>query len=414
MNSAQSKLSDARAYLRRVWRGSNGPADRANEFAKTEAAEFEMRATGFEGVLSRAGATHFAAADCSKLGVDSDLLEEFLNTPPRARLEREREHQMALGQPLYAVVYVSKAANTLSPHDQVRELKLSSTLRNYRTGIKSALVMQDGMFCQWLQGDVAEVEQVVARIKRDERHDGFMTLYRGVAPASLLDPWSMGLRSLYMGQGDAFERAQRLRFQAQDQPYTSPYDAWMAFTGVTNLRRTVDGRAAPIKEAELGEPITLVGSSSRIGTDMLVDAAKGERTALGVTRWGSVLDRDCDLQTVGGLMQVGQQTTYVASVSAKALRVGAVREAVQHRGRWVLSLADDDPARAHQLLEDLEAHTPEGHAPKSVAVVAPKWSHATREHVRHLLQMRAWPGEVHALDLRKHGSWRAMGELVAA
>ncbi len=382
--------------------------------ASTTQPEFEFRTTNFQGDPSghmQATRPHTAS---TTLAVESQLFDTFSRGTARARFQAELDSANPNADAAYALVYVSKAVGETTAHEQIRALKRAGALRNFESGVKCVLLTQDGMFCQWLQGDINAVERTWARIKKDARHDGAMTLFRGLAPPAMLDAWSMGLRSLYMGQGDAFERARRIAFAGRDQPFRTPFDAFMSFAGVTELGHTSAGGASPVRENEFDQHVVLIGMRSAAGAQVLTEAAKGERTALGITRWGSVIDHSCDLQTVSGVLHLRNMPTYVACVSVRALRVAAVREAVRHRRRFVVTLERDDIAELEHVLTQLELNTPPDFTPIGLAVVAPAWGADTRAHAEHLLKIRAWPGQIHAADLRKRGAWKVLAELAPA
>ncbi len=394
-----------------LFRGFGKPADsQAATWRATEAQNFSFRPTDFRDVVSRPFGVDVLDTDTDLRVPDSDLLAQFSESRPRLRYQAELRQQALSNTLQHAVVYISKSLSSEHEHDQLRNLRAESAVRNFRAGVNSSLVLQDGLFCQWLQGEEAAVESTLARIKRDPRHTALMTIYRGPAPLSMLDAWSMGLRNLYVGKGNAFARAQLLRYQASEAGYTKPRDAWTDFTGVTNQPKTLDGQPTAALSERLGEPITILGLRSRQGAQMLMSAAEGGESGLGVSRWASVLDANCDLQAVGGVLPLGKQPAYLAALSVRALRVAAVREAVRNRKRVVITLSHGDSAELNYILSSLEDNTPHDFAPTSLTVLAPEWTKAAAEHARHLLSLRDWPGDVHALDMSKRQAWRHLGE----
>lgn len=304
----------------------------------------------------------------------------------------------------YAVVFVSKAVRPEQPHNQVRELRQCCAPLLAAAGVQSAFLMQDGMFCQWIQGDIQGVESVLVHIRADARHSELMILFRGLAAPCLFDTWCMGIRSLYMAQGDAFQRAELLHFRAREKPYPNPYEAWMAFAGITSTSPS----------GNVGEPITLLGQRSSSGAQLILAEAKRRQADVAITRWAASADRDCDLQTVGGVLPLGSSSAYVASISTRCLRVGAVREAVRNRKRWVILLPNDDMGELDHLLASVDWYLPSSFVPQSVTIIAPNWAEESRSLAQRMLASRAWQGQTHALDVNKRGAWTKLGELVPA
>jgi hypothetical protein len=314
----------------------------------------------------------------------------------------------------YALVYVSRATSSENPHDQLRELRKTCLKANARAGISSAIVFQDGMFCQWLQGSQIAVEACFVRIKRDPRHAAMMVLFSGNTSVAMLDPWCMGLRSLYMAQGAAFKRAQRLRVDAKNAADTDPFGAWIKFTG-----SLVCDPAYPVLDAN-GQPsdpggfntaermVCLVATRSAIGAGLLADATREEHLRLVLTRWAAADDADCDLQVVVASLLVDKQRTNVIAVSARSLRVGIVREVVRRAQHWVLLLRDDDMAELDQLLDNITDNTPADLRPPRITVAAPAWRKETQDHAVQLLTARGWQANIITLRHGERGSWRSL------
>jgi hypothetical protein len=314
----------------------------------------------------------------------------------------------------FAVVYVSRATNPDRPHDQLRALREACASRNFRAGVSSALLLQDGMFCQWLQGEEANVLATLERIQRDPRHEALMVLFHGNAPTSMLDVWCMGMRSLYMAQGEAFQRAQRLRFQAAESAFSGPLDAWLDFAGVTHPELAIRLAADVDVSKGVSRPVCLLGLRSALGGQVLLDAVKGERGCLGVVRWAAAADLDCDLQTVGGMLPFAGAPAHVSSVSARSLRVGAVREVMRHRKRWAILLSQDDVGELDHLISAVERNAPPGFVPDHTAVIARTWEGDSARHAQQMLDARGWAGYVHTLDVMKRGAWKKLGEMIPA
>lgn len=97
--------------------------------------------------------------------------------------------------PLFHLVYVSSATAPFSDADLLELLKRSRA-NNTAIHITGMLLYEGGNFMQVLEGDKSAVEKVHARISRDPRHRGLMTLLKGEIPQRSFSDWSMGFRKI--------------------------------------------------------------------------------------------------------------------------------------------------------------------------------------------------------------------------
>jgi hypothetical protein len=65
------------------------------------------------------------------------------------------------------------------------------------------LLYKDGNFMQVLEGEEAPVQALYAKIRRDPRHRGVLSLLQGPVDDRQFPSWSMGLRDLRSGVVDA-------------------------------------------------------------------------------------------------------------------------------------------------------------------------------------------------------------------
>jgi hypothetical protein len=86
--------------------------------------------------------------------------------------------------------YISEAVAGLGAQD-VRSILDISRYRNLRDNITGCLLFSGRHFVQVLEGDVAEIESAIGRIKTDRRHCDIHVLVDHQA-TRLYDDWSMG------------------------------------------------------------------------------------------------------------------------------------------------------------------------------------------------------------------------------
>ena len=96
---------------------------------------------------------------------------------------------------LWQVVYVSSATR-LFTRAELETLLDTARARNTAEGLTGMLAYHDGNFIQALEGSRAQVEELTARIARDPRHRGMMTLLHGPIAQRQFGEWSMAFRHL--------------------------------------------------------------------------------------------------------------------------------------------------------------------------------------------------------------------------
>ena len=97
--------------------------------------------------------------------------------------------------PLLSLIYVSSATELLSP-EQLLSLLETSRRNNNRDGITGMLLYKDGNFMQALEGEENTIHRLHAKILRDTRHGGVLTLLEKVIPERQFGGWSMGFQNL--------------------------------------------------------------------------------------------------------------------------------------------------------------------------------------------------------------------------
>ena len=90
-----------------------------------------------------------------------------------------------------SVAYSSRATQDFSDADLVELLRISRD-NNAKLGLTGVLLYRDGGFLQYLEGPTAAVEDRIAIIAADSRHDDFQIRLRQSMGARLFPRWSMG------------------------------------------------------------------------------------------------------------------------------------------------------------------------------------------------------------------------------
>ena len=94
---------------------------------------------------------------------------------------------------LYNLVYCSRAAPGVA-HTDVARIIATSRRRNPARGITGLLVFGSGVFFQWLEGPRDNVQELLATLKTDPRHDQVVTLSESEEVRERLFPeWDMEL-----------------------------------------------------------------------------------------------------------------------------------------------------------------------------------------------------------------------------
>jgi hypothetical protein len=96
---------------------------------------------------------------------------------------------------MFFLVYVSVAQENVSREDLL-EILAKSREANAKAGITGMLLYKDGKFMQALEGEETAVRELYARISRDPRHLGVLTLVEGEREDRCFGDWSMGFQDL--------------------------------------------------------------------------------------------------------------------------------------------------------------------------------------------------------------------------
>lgn len=99
---------------------------------------------------------------------------------------------------IYSLVYCSRnqiRGSIAQVADEVQKILLSSRVNNVRVGVTGALLFNEGLFAQALEGPQSEVEKVFEWIQCDPRHSDVTILQSGMESTRRFPDWSMAFAS---------------------------------------------------------------------------------------------------------------------------------------------------------------------------------------------------------------------------
>ncbi|MFI5119861.1 MAG: BLUF domain-containing protein [Thermoanaerobaculia bacterium] len=94
----------------------------------------------------------------------------------------------------YRLIYSSEAAPGLAAAE-LGEMLAESRVRNKAHGITGVLLFVEGTFLQILEGEEADVRNLMTRIERDTRHHGIKVFYEKETGERAFASWSMAYLS---------------------------------------------------------------------------------------------------------------------------------------------------------------------------------------------------------------------------
>ena len=101
---------------------------------------------------------------------------------------------------MFSLVYISSAIRPFTP-SQLVDIMEKSHHNNTALGVTGMLLYKDGNVMQVLEGEEEIVRTLYAKIGRDPRHRGLLTLMQGPLAVRQFESWSMGFKDL--GTADA-------------------------------------------------------------------------------------------------------------------------------------------------------------------------------------------------------------------
>jgi hypothetical protein len=96
---------------------------------------------------------------------------------------------------LISTIYVSSASRPLDK-DEMLQILRASRRNNEKMGVSGMLLHRDGNFMQVLEGPQEAVNQLIATIKDDPRHHGFLSLWAKPITERRFAEWSMAFRDI--------------------------------------------------------------------------------------------------------------------------------------------------------------------------------------------------------------------------
>jgi Sensors of blue-light using FAD len=75
--------------------------------------------------------------------------------------------------------------------DDLQELLDHARRSNAAKGITGALVYAEGVFLQIIEGDKVLLQELMAKIRRDVRHESVFVLREGEVPTAIFGSWKM-------------------------------------------------------------------------------------------------------------------------------------------------------------------------------------------------------------------------------
>jgi hypothetical protein len=96
---------------------------------------------------------------------------------------------------MISLIYVSSAVEPFTKEELLSLLE-TSRRNNVRINVTGMLLYKDGNFMQLIEGDAPAIHRLQARIKRDPRHTGLLTLLERPIAERQFSDWSMGFKDL--------------------------------------------------------------------------------------------------------------------------------------------------------------------------------------------------------------------------
>ncbi len=97
--------------------------------------------------------------------------------------------------PLVQIAYASAATKPFTKEELV-SLLVKSRDKNKKAGITGLLLYKSGNFLQILEGESATIKETLQRIELDQRHRGFLTIFKRNIEEREFPDWSMAFRNL--------------------------------------------------------------------------------------------------------------------------------------------------------------------------------------------------------------------------
>jgi Sensors of blue-light using FAD len=123
----------------------------------------------------------------------------------------------------YQIIYSSEAATPMQTED-LQELLDHARRSNAASGITGALIYAEGIFLQILEGDKLLLQDLMAKIRQDVRHESVSVLRESEVPMAAFGSWKMAYVSAnskqvaeWVGASAANDTAESLSETAEEQ-----------------------------------------------------------------------------------------------------------------------------------------------------------------------------------------------------
>jgi hypothetical protein len=143
----------------------------------------------------------------------------------------------------YQIIYSSEAATPMLT-DDLQELLDHARLSNAAKGITGALVYAEGIFLQILEGDRVGVQDLMAKIQQDVRHENVCVLRECEVPTASFGSWNMAYLSAtprqvadWIGVSTTSNITEIASETAEDQKRTAQF--------AQDLMKVLDGQLEP-------------------------------------------------------------------------------------------------------------------------------------------------------------------------
>jgi Sensors of blue-light using FAD len=129
----------------------------------------------------------------------------------------------------YQIIYSSEAATPMQTED-LQEILDHARRRNAASGITGALIYAEGIFLQILEGDKLLLQDLMAKIQQDVRHERVSVLRESEVPMAAFSSWKMAYVSAspqqvakWVGASAANDTAESLSETAEEQNRTAQF-----------------------------------------------------------------------------------------------------------------------------------------------------------------------------------------------
>ena len=102
--------------------------------------------------------------------------------------------QVAKIRSVFHLIYTSIANRGVS-EVELKDLLTKARINNSTIGITGLLIYKDRRFMQLIEGDEKAVQELMVKIKADDRHRGILILQTGHSKEREFTDWSMAFRS---------------------------------------------------------------------------------------------------------------------------------------------------------------------------------------------------------------------------